>query len=134
MDPQSFGGWDAYGDAVVDVQLGDRVITVGAEGVVDGAPWRPSVPAYVITACNPGRHATTEENEAAQNRLIRLLSERGIPWLSAVGRSRDRSWSEPSVVVEISEADALLIGATFEQDAVFKWDGSVLEVIACREK
>ncbi|MGN6162880.1 MAG: DUF3293 domain-containing protein [Marmoricola sp.] len=133
MADATFEGWDAYGEAVVDVDLGEREVTVGREGIVRGEAWSPDRPAYVITAHNPGRKADAAANDAAQARLLALLHERGIRWRPAIGRSRDRSWAEPSVVVEIPEREALEIGARFDQDAIFRWDGTALEVIACRK-
>jgi len=123
--------WSAYADAVVDLELSGRTVTLGREGVVAGDPWTSAGSLYVITAYNPGREASSEENASAQARLLGLLAERGITWLPAVGRSRDASWREPSVALEVPEATAIAIADEFQQDAVFAWDGVCLRVIAC---
>ena len=128
-----FAGWAAYGDAVVEVALNDHVVTIGKEGVLGGGSWTPTEVVYVITAHNPGRLVSAEENARAQRDLEIMLESRRIPWLPAVGRSRDGSWRESSVaVLGLAREDAIEIAARFEQDAIFGWDGRTLEVIPSR--
>lgn len=132
MNAPSFAGWDAYNDAVVDIDLGGRTVTLGQEGVLAGSADSLRAPLYVITAYNPGAQASDAENRAAQAMLLDLVAARGLGSFPAVGRSRDHRWQEPSVaVVGLSEAESIEIGRAFAQDAIFGWDGRTLQVIPC---
>lgn len=132
MVDSTFIGPDAYPDAVVDVDLEDASVTLGREGVLAGRRWRPDGWAFVITAYNPGRAASPEENASAQERLFDYLAGEHLTWLAAVGRSRDGRHREPSVVVEgIDAARAIEIARRFGQDAIFSWDGRELRVVDC---
>jgi len=133
MDSPRFLGWDAYADSVVEVDLGDRQVTLGREGVLAGGPL--ATPLHVITAYNPGIAITVEDNKIAQQRLEDLLIGRGLIFYAAIGRSRDNSWCEPSLAaIDLSDEEAIAIGRAFRQDAIFGWDGESLRVIACGER
>lgn len=135
MDKARFVGWDAYEDSVVDVDLGHRLVTLGREGVLAGGPWTGSEPLHVITAYNPGRSASEEENVAAQRDLEGTLAARGVAFYAAIGRSRDSSWRETSVaILGLSDSEAIAIGRTFGQDAIFSWNGESLRVMACGQR
>ena len=131
MSDQHFAGWLAYADAVVDVFIGDAVVTLGQEGLLEGVA--PPAPMLVLTAYNPGRAVASSVNEAAQAHLIEYLSQRSLSWLPAIGRSRDGTWQEPSLAVtDLPEPEAIEIARRFDQDAIFKWDGENLSVISCK--
>ncbi|MGN6722795.1 MAG: DUF3293 domain-containing protein [Marmoricola sp.] len=133
MNSPRFLGWDAYDDSVVDIDVGDRQVTLAREGVLAGGPL--ATPLHVITAYNPGGAAPDGENATAQRALEDTLSERGVSYYLAIGRSRDHSWREPSVAAAgLSDEEAIAIGRAFRQDAIFLWDGESLRVIACRDR
>lgn len=132
MGEGTFVGPEAYEDAVVDVTTDEGLVTLGREGVVAGHPWEPAGPAYVITAYNPGRAQSLEENEAAQQRLLGRLSRERLDWLPAVGRSRDSRHREPSVALQgVDERTARRLATEFGQDAIFCWADGKLTVVDC---
>jgi hypothetical protein len=135
MNASGFAGWDAYPDAVVDIDYGDGAVTLGAEGVLSGNADDLDLPIFIVTAYNPGELASLLDNRAAQERLREFLSVRGVTAFAAVGRSRDDVWQEPSLaLVGLSEVEAIDIGNAFGQDAIFGWDGRTLRVIPCQER
>ncbi|MFM8386763.1 MAG: DUF3293 domain-containing protein [Planctomycetia bacterium] len=101
-------------------------------------PWRGTL--HVLTAWNPYSDLLPhDENEAAQQRLAAALCEAGLALHPAVGRDPTagaRGWAEPSFLVAgLARAQALGLGRTFEQHAVFEVDSESgeLRLVACRD-
>ena len=74
-----------------------------------------------ITAWNPGSRPPSRAKNAARNRdLLALLRGRDYIVLHGIGRPRSRAWTPEAsfLVLDLSVADALLLGAEFGQVAV----------------
>lgn len=86
-----------------------------------------------VTAWNPGELRPTDaENRAAQDRLRAVVSERGWPFLAAVGHLGN--WREESLLVLVPRrSDGLALGAEFGQAAVLIGRlGGHAAVVPCR--
>jgi hypothetical protein len=121
--------WDAYAQAVVDIEMPDGIVTVGPAGLESTRKWWPpaGTSVHIITAYNPGERLPDAENQRAQSRLIAqveaLRSERPniLVW-QAVGRNRENTWKEPSVaILGLTSDEARLLGREYGQDAIFEW-------------
>lgn len=86
-----------------------------------------------ITAWNPGwQRRTRQENDAANERLAKLIDARGWRRFDAVGRDRDNAYAERSFAVfGASEAELVALARHFEQAAIFWWDGERCRVVWC---
>ncbi len=76
--------------------------------------------AAFITAYHPySVPVTDEENEKAQQALVKEISTRGFRWLAGVGEDAGGDWpAEPSLLVlGISEQEATELAARFRQNA-----------------
>jgi len=104
--------------------------TVGpAIGVARGTVDRTG---YVITAHNPyGQPRGPAYNAGANDQLRRLLELRGVTFEEATGRSPDGSHREDGFFVETDETDALAVGASFGQLAIFKITSQAVQVLEC---
>lgn len=78
---------------------------------------------HIITAANPrSRRLPPLENVGRTTALGRELRELGLISLPAVGRSEDRSWSEPCLAVpDADEATLLGLALRADQHAVYRW-------------
>ncbi len=90
---------------------------------------------HVITAQNPGRQLSDDENSDRQIRLWDRLRERPNVrvWLAEGG---DRDWihREASFAVTgMTDDDAQSLGREFEQEAVFAWRADELVVLRCQD-
>lgn len=124
--------WDAYAQAVVDVDFPDGITTLTPIGAT-GHP-APHTVLHIITAHNPyGQHATADANTTAQRRLLADLTQ--LPDVStwaAVGRSTDSTHQEPSIAIAgMTDDAAALLGTRYHQDAIFRWTLDGLRVIPC---
>ncbi len=132
------GGWDAYTTAVVRIEAPGGAIWIkpAPAARTDGQyPDSDGRPVYVITAHNPaGRLASCAANAAAQARLESQLRQRGLTWWPAAGG--DPSWThvEASVALTgIPEADAIALGAEFNQDAIFVFTPAGRRIVSCTD-
>ncbi|NVO58227.1 DUF3293 domain-containing protein [Rhodobacteraceae bacterium B1Z28] len=79
--------------------------------------------AAFITASNPGaRKLTDEENRIRAAELHRECTMRRYHLLPGRGGAPDWGWEESLLVLGITEADALMLGQQFGQDAVLVTD------------
>ena len=88
----------------------------------------------IMTAYNPYSTRTTDaENRALQSSLIELLGHHGFQIMPAIGRSRDGSWEEPSLLVlGISHNLAKAFGSCFMQTAIIYGEaGGPIELVFC---
>ncbi len=136
ISPDADDRWRAY--AQTHLQVPSRLyfsltVTTAPLGVTEG-PFAddPEQPLYIITAHNPGRLASDEDNEWAHQALWEtLLPLSPSPINRARGYSPDGSHSELSFAVgRISRQQALDVAAEFSQEAIFVWTVDQLEIVA----
>jgi hypothetical protein len=103
-------------------------------GTARGAfPVPPDVTIHVVTAHNPGRQLSDEDNTDRHRQLSQWLTER--PDLSvwpaeggnAAGTHREASFA----IVGLTDAEACALGREFDQEAVFAWRIQELLVLDC---
>ncbi|MDF1523212.1 MAG: DUF3293 domain-containing protein [Trueperaceae bacterium] len=118
-----------YLKAIVTVRQGDAWVDAGAYAASVGAP------VHVLTAWNPDAARPSETvNRAANERLRADLVNRGLEPMPALGADPDSPHVEESwAVVGLSDDEARVVGAAFDQVAVFRVTASELAVLACRE-
>ena len=86
----------------------------------------------VLTACNPmDQPLGNEENKERNLELLQSLGDRGKTFALITGSSPDHSHQEPSFLVHCSRQDAVKLGATFSQRAIFWVNADQLEIIEC---
>ena len=72
----------------------------------------------IITAWNPNnRELTLEENRLRNNKLEEMIHVRAYIYYPSIGATADHS-EESFTVENISEADAVFLGSSFEQSAI----------------
>lgn len=122
---------DAYEAAVFDVEFSSGLCSFDASGQLSGAPVREAFGG--ITAWNPGsERLSRRENEAANARLAEAIDARGWCRLTAVGRDRDVTYSEPSFAVfGATQLEVVELAREFRQAAIFWWDGERCRVVWC---
>jgi hypothetical protein len=93
----------------------------------------PADPLFVLTAWNPGGvDRDRAANEAAERALEAELTDAGLTWWLADGRSPDDSWSEPGVAVAGLDRDAACaLGERYGQLAVYELTDTVVRVVRC---
>lgn len=129
--------WAAYKKALVDIQIDDERVTVGPRGIESSATAHPYPDGsiYIITACDPGRSLSAQENAARQEQLARDLNDLDDLHLEvwpAIGRDRASKHSEPSFAVGGLDADqARTLGLRHGQEAIFEWTRDTWAVIPC---
>ncbi len=98
----------AYQEAVVEIFW-------DGEGLASQVAW-------VVTAHNPGAVRRGDEDNAAQNALLRAeLDRRGIRYCPAVGRNVENTWREDSFALfGCGREVALEVARAFDQDAIFE--------------
>ncbi len=123
----------AYRATRVDVELPGGVLGIPAadEAPLADLPPELSEGAWIITAWNPGsRELGRPDNDARNAALAREIATLGGRCWPAWGRARDGEWAEASwVIVGLSRADALVLGARFGQNAIFWLDEDGLQVV-----
>jgi hypothetical protein len=129
-------GWEAYITTEVRIELPGGAVRVFPAPPLQASGTYPDPagrPIAVITAHNPhGQLADPERNALAQARLEDDLTGRGLEWWPAAGA--DPTWEhvERSVAVPgLTEADALALGAKYEQEAIFVLTPASRKVIDC---
>jgi hypothetical protein len=128
------GAWDAYEATVVDIEIFDQHVTVGPRGVESDTVAQPNLgeAVYIVTAYNPSRSLTPDENSARQAELAARVFDLGVEAWPAVGRDRENVHSEPSFAIRGVDLDeARLLGIRFGQDAIFEWTRETWSVIPC---
>jgi hypothetical protein len=130
------GAWEAYvtTEVRIDVPGGSVRVFPGPPLQASGSyPDPAGRPIAVLTAHNPqGRVVSDEANAAAQKLLEEELAGLGLEWWPAAGA--DPSWEHVEQGVAIpgmSEADALALGARYDQEAIFILTPASRKVIDC---
>jgi len=124
--------WDLYADAVIECEIdGLRHPLRGPEA----EPLPAAPPIFVLTAYNPmGEERAAELNVVAERELEQVLASEGITFWTAIGRSRDASWSEPGVaVVGLGRAEACELGVRCRQLAVYELTAADVHVVRCSD-
>lgn len=124
----------AYVASVVDLALPGRGwVTLGPRPRSTTAGRFPSGSSHlhVITAANPrSRPLPPAENVRRTTALARELHALGLTTLPAVGRSEDRSWREPCLVVtDADEPTVLALALRADQHAVYRWTATHRAVV-----
>ena len=103
---------------------------------VGGSGWAPvdvsaGLPAYLLTAWNPGGRASTlEDNQIRQVALEDRIAAMDWKRSAAAVYDQNLAWAEPVVAVfGASRTTVLAVAAEFEQLAVIRLDGFGLEVL-----
>ena len=121
--------WDTYADTVI-IRSKPESVLVGPDALKG---WPFPEPCHVITAWNPDSVPTSgEKNDAANDQLEATIIRRGGTVEPVVGRSSDNTWSEDSfLVVGVSREQAVDIGRSFGQLAIFELDRHSVHVVRC---
>jgi hypothetical protein len=128
--------WDAYLSAEIRIDLPGGAVRVLPAPVMQASGEFPDPagrPVAVLTAHNPGGiSAGPAANAQAQALLESELASRGHRWWPSAGA--DPSWThvEDGVAIPgISEAEALELGASFGQEAIFVLTPASRRLIDC---
>ena len=118
-------------EGVPGLEGGALVVRPRADGRTVGRFPFPTEPVHVLTAHDPGPvRLAPEENGRRQAALVASLD--GRERYRAVAGAEDGSHAEESVlVVGLTDAEARAIGATWGQDAVFRWTRDAWEIDPC---
>ena len=121
--------WDTYADTII-VRSEPRSVLAGPDALDD---WSFPEPCHVITAWNPDSLLTSgDQNSEANDRLATTIIRHGGAIEPVVGRSSDNTWSEDSfLVVGVSREQAVDIGRSFGQLAIFELDRHSVHVVRC---
>lgn len=128
----------AYAQSQIRIEhptAGLVVLRPQAAGTVRGAfPAAPDATIHVVTAHNPGRQLSDEENADRHAHLSRWLTERpDLTVWPAEGGDAEWAHREPSfAIVGLTGVEACALGREFEQEAVFAWCSHELLVLDCR--
>ncbi len=123
------------GDPLIDLYL-QTLITVELDGVFVPADAAARNGAFhVVTAWNPGSRRMSEGvNRKRSRRLRETLLARSLNWRPAIGASPDGAWQEESYAVwGLSRPEAVELGRSFQQKAVFEVDLTAVFVISCTD-
>lgn len=121
--------WDTYAETII-VRPEPPSVLVGPDALND---WPFPDPCHVITAWNPDSLLTSaDDNREANVRLEATIIRHGGTVEPVVGRSSDNTWSEESfLVVGLSREQAVDIGRSFGQLAIFELDRHSVHVVRC---
>jgi hypothetical protein len=105
-----------------------------AGAIVGEFPEASDTTIHVITAQNPGRQLSDDENNERQIRLWdRLREHSGVRVCLAEGGDPEWTHREASfAVVGLTDDEAQALGGEFDQEAVFAWRSDELVVLSCR--
>jgi hypothetical protein len=88
-------------------------------------------PVGIVTAWNPGRLLSPQENAERDRALREELVRLGIPHVRITGRSPDGGHGEESWAVRCPRATTLELARAFEQEAVYVIEGERLVLVGC---
>jgi hypothetical protein len=121
---------EAYLATVIHVE-----IEPGRWVVIDEAVRSFPTPLYVVTPWNPFSVVLSEEaNSERMTGLMSDLAMTSATWFNATGSSPDGKWSEDSLlIVGLMRREAIDIGRTYDQHAIFEVTDEELVVLGCDE-
>ena len=125
---------DSYEDTIVTITLRDGSIYKTSNLTPPQMAWPfESEKIYVITAWNPrSQRLDAKANKERNRRLAAIFESRNIPVFHAIGHAIDESWHEDGFAIsEISIEEIKILGAYFEQNAIFEVTQSGISVIDC---
>ena len=86
---------------------------------------------YIITAHNPfGGKATAAENEENNGRLLQQIRNSGWTHFPVTGQCEDHA--EAGFGVACSRTEAIMLGETFRQDAIYEVENDEVRLIDCK--
>jgi hypothetical protein len=117
---------EIYLATIVRIKVGDEWLSAQQAAATLGA-------IHILTAWNPGdERPTPEENDAANEALLRRLEAEGCNPVPARGSDPNFTYAEESwCVVGLSDERAREIGAQFRQWAVFRITATEQTVLGC---
>ena len=113
---------------------GALVVRPVTQGTTEGVfPEAPDASIHVVTAHNPGRLLSAEENRARHRRLLAdALALPGVRAWRAVGGDSEWVHTEEGVaLIGASEESVLALANRFDQEAIFAWNARSLRVVDC---
>ena len=86
----------------------------------------------IVTACNPMDQILSQaDNEKRNQNLLDILNSHGQYVCAIIGSSPDLTHQEPSLIMHASGPEALELGISFGQRAIFWVSKDLLEIIEC---
>jgi Protein of unknown function (DUF3293) len=135
MRPEDDPGWAAYGETIL-VFAGTPPLEIDLRRTPRaeerrGLALRGLDGSFgLVTPCNPrGHRAPPEENAALLLRFLAELDAHGKRYVRVDGVSPDRRHVERGVALAWSRSDVLALARTWQQSAVYWWDGASFWVI-----
>jgi hypothetical protein len=125
---------DSYQDTIITITSNDGSIYTTSQLTPPKMAWPfESETIYVITAWNPrSQRLDAKANNERNLQLASIFESRNIPKFHAVGHAMDESWHEDGFAIsEISIEEIKILGAYFEQNAIFEVTQSGISVIDC---
>jgi hypothetical protein len=127
--------WAGYARTVVEIAgpLGTLIVRAAPRGLSGDWPWDAPDTLFVMTAWDPGEERPgADENRRRQASLEADVGRLTDAMWRAVGVDPETGRREEGVVAGgLAEADALVLGARYRQDAVFRWTPSEWAIVAC---
>jgi len=128
--------WASYARTVVEILRpgeGDLSVRPAPPGEVGQWPWASTEPVRILTAWDPGDERPCEQqNRESQAALESDLRPLATAMWAAVGVDPLSGHREEGVLVlGVTEADALALGARYGQDAIFAWTPAEWAIVAC---
>jgi len=88
---------------------------------------------YIVTAHNPfGGLATAAENEENNERLLQQIRNSGWDHFPVTGQCDDHA--EAGFGVVCSRTEAIMLGETFRQDAIYEVEADDVRLVDCKGK
>jgi hypothetical protein len=135
--PSAQERWLSYTTTIVRIdhpRLGSFVVEPAPAGHANGEYPAPGQgPIHIMTAHNPGRALSVDENDRRQQELLARLSRRSdVEVWNALGGDRRWQHTEDSVaIVGLDDGAALELARGFDQDAIFSWVESQWLLLSC---
>lgn len=130
--------WESYRSAIVTLPATSswtrHELAPRPEGEIEGEfPFAGTV--HIVTAYNPGTELDAFTNAGADAALLDYVLRLGLVFFRVVGSDAEHGGRvEPGFgIVGLDRGDALDIGRTFGQDAIYEWRADALEILACAE-
>jgi hypothetical protein len=130
--------WASYARTVVQI-TGPRstvlLVHPAPAGSVGAWPWPAPGAVHILTAWDPGGerpgNAVNRERQTSMEDDLRPLAVSLWPAVGVDPLSGHRE--EGVAVVGLTEADAVSLGARYQQDAIFRWVPGQWEIVSCAD-
>ncbi|MEO8329002.1 MAG: DUF3293 domain-containing protein [Candidatus Nanopelagicales bacterium] len=131
------GRWSDYLTTQVRIRMPEHVLEVRSMtgGTIGNFPNVSGNAIHIMTAHNPGRQLTDEQNARRQQELVSQVEGRkGVTWWQAVGGDPQWRHVEDSIAVtSLTEQQALDLARQYQQDAILAWSPDQWRLLACDE-